>query len=83
MNGIQPAVVSMSLGGSYSKIMNAMLKYLIDSGFIISNSAGNDNKDACRYSPASVPEVTLSSSYSFLFLKKIQGVFSDSNNSFF
>ena len=60
MNGILPAVVSMSLRGNYSKIENEMLKFMTDSGFIISAGAGNDRKDACRYSPASAPEVTLS-----------------------
>ena len=57
MNGIYPAVVSMSLGGPYSQALNEMVKYMVDAGFVVSAASANEAIDACYVSPASEPEV--------------------------
>jgi subtilisin family serine protease len=50
-----PSVGSMSLGGGYSAAMNTAVKNLVSSGVPCAVAAGNDNADACNYSPASEP----------------------------
>ncbi|WP_162185689.1 S8 family serine peptidase [Lentzea aerocolonigenes] len=52
----RPAVVNMSLGGGKSVIENIAVQKSIASGITYAVSAGNDQKDACDYSPASTPE---------------------------
>jgi len=47
------AVVSMSLGGSFSITENSMVNTLTQSDVVVVASAGNANEDACTYSPAS------------------------------
>ncbi|XP_072041447.1 aqualysin-1-like [Amphiura filiformis] len=54
--GTTPAVVSMSLGGGVSNAEDQALVNLHNAGFVVTTSAGNDNSDACYYSPARVPE---------------------------
>ncbi|XP_072041187.1 extracellular serine proteinase-like [Amphiura filiformis] len=54
-NGIRPAVASMSLGGSGSRIQDDAVKALYDSGVSVVVSAGNDDFDACFKSPARAP----------------------------
>jgi len=49
----QKAVVSMSLGGSKSAAMNQAVDNAAASGIPVVVAAGNDNADACRYSPSS------------------------------
>jgi len=51
-----PALGSMSLGGGYSATMNAAVTTAVSEGLIMVVAAGNDNRDACNYSPASTPE---------------------------
>ena len=55
--GSLPGVVSMSLGGSASQAEDDSALALIGAGYSVITSAGNDNADACNYSPARVPEV--------------------------
>jgi len=51
----RPAVASMSLGGGASATLNAAVTNSITAGTVYAVAAGNDNSNACNYSPASVP----------------------------
>lgn len=46
-------VASMSLGGGYSASVNAAITAMKNSGITVVVAAGNENDDACSYSPAS------------------------------
>lgn len=53
VNGVRPAVISMSLGGNgadpgYSTVIDAA----VNSGVVVVVAAGNSNSDACNFSPA-------------------------------
>lgn len=48
-----PAVASMSLGGSFSHMINDAVADLVAHGVVVVVAAGNDADDACNYSPAS------------------------------
>jgi subtilisin family serine protease len=48
-----PAVVNMSVGMSKSTAFNDAVRKLIADGMIVVVAAGNQNRDACLYSPAS------------------------------
>jgi len=50
-------VVNMSLGGGYSQAENQAAARLVRAGFFVAVAAGNDNKDARNFSPASEPSV--------------------------
>lgn len=50
-------VANMSLGGSFSSSTNTAAKALVNAGVFLAVAAGNDNKDAANYSPASEPTV--------------------------
>jgi len=49
----RPAVANMSLGGAYSKASNDAVAAAVKAGVTFAVAAGNDNADACNYSPAS------------------------------
>ncbi|MGW6978965.1 S8 family peptidase, partial [Streptomyces sp. NPDC054932] len=51
-----PAVANMSMGGSRSHALDAAVIRAVASGITFTAAAGNDGKDACSGSPASVPE---------------------------
>jgi len=55
LNRVNPAVANMSLGGGYYKPLNDAVTRLANSGVFVSVAAGNDNANACYYSPASAP----------------------------
>ncbi len=53
-NHIKPAVANMSLGGGASSALDTAVTNSINAGVFYAVAAGNDNKDACNYSPARV-----------------------------
>jgi subtilisin family serine protease len=55
-NATKPAVANMSLGGTTSSTLNDAVKKSIASGITYAIAAGNDNRDACKQSPASQPD---------------------------
>jgi len=50
-------VISMSLGGGKNIALNAAVEAAWLAGITVVVAAGNDNADACNYSPASAPSV--------------------------
>ena len=50
-------VANMSLGGKRSNAINHAAAALVQSGVFLAVAAGNDNRDASYYSPASEPSV--------------------------
>ncbi|KAI8371042.1 serine protease [Blakeslea trispora] len=46
------AVANMSLGGGKSPSLDATVNGAVEAGLVFAVAAGNDNKDACNYSPA-------------------------------
>lgn len=51
--GWKGSVANMSLGGGFSPSLNLAVNSAVDSGVHFAVAAGNDNSDACEYSPAS------------------------------
>ncbi|KJZ76659.1 hypothetical protein HIM_03995 [Hirsutella minnesotensis 3608] len=51
------SMANMSIGGSYSKSINAAAAALVRSGVFVSVAAGGSNSDAANFSPASEPSV--------------------------
>ena len=49
----QPAIISMSLGGPYSTVMDELVTAIVQANIPVVAGAGNDGYDACYYSPAS------------------------------
>jgi len=47
------SVANMSLGGGYSRALNMAVDGAVDAGVHFAVAAGNDDSDACGYSPAS------------------------------
>lgn len=54
-NHIKPAVANMSLGGGASTALDTAVNNSINAGVTYVVAAGNDNANACNYSPARVP----------------------------
>jgi len=52
----KPCTVNVSLGGSYDATENNAVDALVDTGCFVAVAAGNSNRDACNYSPASAPK---------------------------
>ncbi|KAL2089566.1 hypothetical protein ACEWY4_014254 [Coilia grayii] len=54
---ISPLVVLLPFVGGFSRTLNAVCRDMVQSGAVLIAAAGNYKDDACRYSPASEPEV--------------------------
>jgi serine protease len=52
-NRVRPAVANMSLGGGFSQATNDAVQRMVNAGVTVVVAAGNDNSNACNYSPAS------------------------------
>ena len=50
------SVANMSLGGGKSRSLDDAVDAAVRSGLIFAVAAGNDNRDACNYSPAASSE---------------------------
>jgi subtilisin family serine protease len=57
-NGDKRVVGNMSLGGGLSTALNNACNNAVDAGVFMAVAAGNDNANACSYSPASAAKVT-------------------------
>ncbi|KAH8556393.1 serine protease 1 [Umbelopsis sp. PMI_123] len=49
------AVANMSLGGGKSRALDDAVDGAVEEGIVFAVAAGNDNRDACNYSPAASP----------------------------
>ncbi|HEX4870905.1 MAG TPA: S8 family serine peptidase [Nevskiaceae bacterium] len=54
-NHIKPAVANLSLGGGASTATDTAVRNLVNAGVVAAVAAGNDNSNACNYSPAREP----------------------------
>ncbi len=54
-NHVKPAVANMSLGGGASQATDDAVTAMHNAGVIVVVAAGNDNANACNYSPARAP----------------------------
>jgi len=54
-NALRPAVANMSLGGGFSASVNSAVAGAVSKGVTMMVAAGNDNANACNYSPSSEP----------------------------
>ncbi|PKM09555.1 MAG: hypothetical protein CVV17_00450, partial [Gammaproteobacteria bacterium HGW-Gammaproteobacteria-7] len=54
-NHVKPAVVNMSLGGPKNSTVDVATNNLINAGVLAVVAAGNNNSNACNFSPANVP----------------------------
>ncbi|PIK42327.1 hypothetical protein BSL78_20810 [Apostichopus japonicus] len=59
LNAIHPAIGSMSLGGGASISMDYAVEGMIDNGIQVAVAAGNDDDNACSYSPARTSQLQL------------------------
>ncbi|KAI8381070.1 serine protease 1 [Radiomyces spectabilis] len=50
------SVANMSLGGGKSPTLDRFVNGAVDAGIVFAVAAGNDNEDACRYSPAAAEQ---------------------------
>ncbi len=57
VNRTNPAVANLSLGGGFSSSLNTAVNNLHNSGVFVAVAAGNSNRNACNYSPASASSV--------------------------
>jgi subtilisin family serine protease len=57
-NQNKKVVANLSLGGAFSSAMNTACNGAVDAGIFMAVAAGNDNGNACSYSPASAAKVT-------------------------
>ncbi|MCW2668192.1 MAG: peptidase and in kexin sedolisin [Frankiales bacterium] len=56
-HAVKPAVANLSLGGSFSAVLDRAVDDLADSGVFVAVAAGNSAADACQSSPAAAGRV--------------------------
>lgn len=56
-HAVRPAVANLSLGGSFSAVLDRAVDDLADSGVFVAVAAGNSGADACSSSPAAAARV--------------------------
>lgn len=54
-NGLRPGVLNLSLGGGASSSLDTAVANTVAAGYTVVVAAGNDNANACNYSPAREP----------------------------
>lgn len=54
---IKKLVANLSLGGPASSVIDEAVQQLIDNGIAVSVAGGNEDDDACLYSPSRLPSV--------------------------
>lgn len=54
-NGVKPAVVNMSLGGSASDVIDRAVRNAYQSGVLVVAASGNETRNACNASPGREP----------------------------
>lgn len=54
-NGVKPAVVNMSLGGSASDVVDRAVRNAYQSGILVVAASGNETRNACGSSPGREP----------------------------
>ncbi len=54
-NGVKPAVVNMSLGGSASNVVDRAVRNAWQSGVLVVAASGNETRNACNSSPGREP----------------------------
>lgn len=59
----RPAVINMSFATMRNNVFNRAIQNVINMDIPVVASAGNQNMTACRYSPASVPDVLVLGSF--------------------
>jgi subtilisin family serine protease len=76
-----PSVVSMSLGGGFNTAMNNAVTACVNAGVTNVVAAGNDNANACNYSPASTPSaITVGSTTTDASNRDVRSSFSNHGN---
>jgi len=76
-----PSVVSMSLGGGLNTAMNNAVTQCVAAGVVCVVAAGNDNANACNYSPASTPNaITVGSTTTDASNRDVRSSFSNYGN---
>jgi subtilisin family serine protease len=76
-----PSVMSMSLGGGFNQAMNNAVTQSVAAGVVAVVAAGNDNANACNYSPASTPNaITVGSTTQDSAYRDVRSSFSNYGN---
>ncbi|WP_433337399.1 S8 family peptidase [Spirillospora sp. CA-294931] len=57
-NHVKPAVANLSIGGGRSSSVDSATNNLASKGVFVAVAAGNDNRNACDYSPAAAANAT-------------------------
>lgn len=73
INHKKPAVINMSLGGTFSSTLNTAVQNCLNSGIQVICAAGNEGKDASNISPANVTGALTITAYDTFKMKPAWG----------